>query len=155
VEGQDGAQEAHEAVRPTYFDLAEAGETDAERRLYDLIWERTMASQLADARYMVRKAVLLAAESLDQAAIRFDAAGRRRVFAGWEALAGAADDLADSDPDDNGENASNPVPVLQPGQILCAAGGRVIEKKTKPPPRFTEEIVSISAAEDGDASPFD
>lgn len=44
-----GAQEAHEAIRPTYIDRREAGETAQERRLYDLIWKRTVASQMADA----------------------------------------------------------------------------------------------------------
>ncbi len=44
-----GAQEAHEAIRPTYLDRREAGTTPAERKLYDLIWKRTVASQMADA----------------------------------------------------------------------------------------------------------
>jgi DNA topoisomerase-1 len=148
---KDGAQEAHEAIRPTHFDAREAGETDAERRLYALIWERAMASQLADARYMVRRAVLLAAESLDQAAIRFDASGRRRVHPGWEALSGAEDE-ADGQADDD-ENPANPVPQLQPGQILGAAGGRVVEKKTKPPPRFTEATLVKALEAEGIGRP--
>lgn len=45
-----GAQEAHEAIRPTYLDKRKAGETMQEQRLYDLIWKRTVASQMADAR---------------------------------------------------------------------------------------------------------
>ncbi|MCR4613793.1 MAG: type I DNA topoisomerase [Bacteroidaceae bacterium] len=44
-----GAQEAHEAIRPTYMDRREIDATTAERRLYDLIWKRTLASQMADA----------------------------------------------------------------------------------------------------------
>lgn len=44
-----GAQEAHEAIRPTYLDRREAGGTAQEKRLYDLIWKRTVASQMADA----------------------------------------------------------------------------------------------------------
>ena len=148
---KDGAQEAHEAVRPTHFDVREAGETDTERRLYGLIWERAMASQLADARYKVRKAVLLAAEPLDQAAIRFDAGGRRRVFAGWEELLDKTEDAPEDDADD--DPASNPVPELQPGQILGAVGGRVVEKKTKPPPRFTEATLVKALEAEGIGRP--
>lgn len=44
-----GAQEAHEAIRPTYIDQPSAGNTEDEKRLYELIWKRTVASQMADA----------------------------------------------------------------------------------------------------------
>lgn len=146
---KDGAQEAHEAIRPAHFQAEEAGETDAERRLYALIRERAMASQLADARFKVRKAVLLAAEPLDQTAIRLDASGRTRIFAGWMALA------ADEGPSPEGEDApaDNPVPVLQLGQILGATAGRVLEKKTKPPPRYTEATLVKALEAEGIGRP--
>ena len=44
-----GAQEAHEAIRPTYFDREEVEGSSQEQRLYSLIWKRTLASQMADA----------------------------------------------------------------------------------------------------------
>lgn len=148
---KDGAQEAHEAIRPAHFEVEEAGETDAEKRLYALIRERAMASQLADARFKVRKAVLLAAEPLDQAAIRLDATGRTRVFAGWMALAAEEED--DAPPEGEDAPAGNPVPVLEPGQILGATGGRVVEKKTKPPPRYTEATLVKALEAEGIGRP--
>ena len=45
-----GAQEAHEAIRPTYMDNETVGGSNQEQRLYDLIWKRTIASQMADAK---------------------------------------------------------------------------------------------------------
>ena len=45
-----GAQEAHEAIRPTYLNVREISGTSQEKRLYDLIWKRTVASQMSDAK---------------------------------------------------------------------------------------------------------
>ena len=47
-----GAQEAHEAIRPTNISTTEAGKDDGEQRLYKLIWQRTIASQMADAKLL-------------------------------------------------------------------------------------------------------
>ena len=58
-----GAQEAHEAIRPTYMDQTEIEGTPQERRLYDLIWKRTVASQMADAD---RKSTRLNSSHLEQ-----------------------------------------------------------------------------------------
>ena len=148
---KDGAQEAHEAIRPAHFEADEAGETDAERRLYALIRERAMASQLADARFKVRKAVLQAAEALDQAAIQLDATGRTRIFAGWMALAAAETDTGEAEGED--EVVANPVPILEPGRILGACGGRVVEKKTKAPPRYTEATLVKTLEAEGVGRP--
>jgi DNA topoisomerase-1 len=150
---REGAQEAHEAIRPTSFEAAEAGETEAERLLYRLIRDRAMASQLADARYKVRTAVLLAAEALDQGAIRFDGRGRTRVFDGWEKLTAPESDEAAAERDETSATASNPVPLLEPGQILGASGGRLLEKKTKPPPRYTEATLVKALEAEGIGRP--
>src|SRR5690606_21269580 len=56
------AQEAHEAIRPTHIDLVDAGESPDQQRLYKLIWQRTVASQLKAARYAVRTVRLRASE---------------------------------------------------------------------------------------------
>ncbi|WP_395675536.1 type I DNA topoisomerase [Inquilinus sp.] len=151
---KDGAQEAHEAIRPAHFKDLEAGETEDERRLYRLVWERAMASQLADARYNVRRATLLAAEPLDQTAIRFEATGRTRTFLGWMQLAEAEDGTADAEADsEDGGVAENPVPLLEAGQILSAERGRLLEKKTKPPSRFTEATLVKALEAEGVGRP--
>jgi DNA topoisomerase-1 len=123
--GRDGAQEAHEAIRPTDITLGEAGETDAEKALYKLIWSRALASQLDDAVYSVREARL---KSSNDTYI-YVARGRTLTAPGWQAVYRDHDDK---------EEAANPVPVLVAGAPLKAVGGEVVEKKTKAPPRFTQ-----------------
>ena len=60
-----GAQEAHEAIRPTYMDKTSIEGTAAERRLYDLIWKRTISSQMADAQ--IEKTIIeISADGIDE-----------------------------------------------------------------------------------------
>ena len=128
------AQEAHEAIRPSHFDLEEAGETPEEKTLYRLIWGRAVACQLAAARYAVRSVRLRATEPLDGRPVEFTAEGRTMTFSGWTGL--FSDDTEDED--DKDTKANNPIPVLAPGQRLSAENGRVLNKKTRAPSRFTE-----------------
>ncbi|MDE6499242.1 MAG: type I DNA topoisomerase, partial [Rikenella sp.] len=74
-----GAQEAHEAIRPTYIDRREAGTTAQERKLYDLIWKRTVASQLADAELEKTTAQILT----DARAEKYVATGEVITFDGF------------------------------------------------------------------------
>jgi len=60
-----GAQEAHEAIRPTYMDQSQIEGTQQERKLYDLIWKRTIASQMADAE-IEKTQVVIGIEGLDE-----------------------------------------------------------------------------------------
>ncbi|MDD2862822.1 MAG: type IA DNA topoisomerase, partial [Acidiphilium sp.] len=130
---KEGAQEGHEAIRPTHAADVEAGETDDEKALYRLIWQRAVASQLADALYAVRSARLDGnAEGL---AVSFTATGRTLKSPGWMAVYAADED--DSD-DDEADASSNPIPALTTGEGLTAAAGRLLTKHTKPPVRFTE-----------------
>ncbi|MGI9212886.1 MAG: type I DNA topoisomerase [Methylococcaceae bacterium] len=127
------AQEAHEAIRPTHVERREAGSTPDERALYQLIWQRAVASQMAAAVYDVRQAVLDSVLTLDGNTIRFGAKGEILRFAGWLSLtAGDATDEADT------ENRDNPIPELEVGTRLVAKDGRLIEKKTEPPRRYTQ-----------------
>jgi DNA topoisomerase-1 len=132
-QAKQSAQEAHEAIRPTHVERRDAGSDATERALYKLIWERAVASQLAAAAYDVRQAVLESVRPLDDKTIRFGAKGERLKFAGWLALAGgdAADEL-------ESENRDNPIPPLSVGQGLTAKDGRLVEKKTEPPKRYTQ-----------------
>lgn len=129
-EAKAGAQEAHEAIRPTDPNITEAGESDDERALYALIRDRAIASQLADAVYDVRTVELVDVADAD---VSFVARGRVLATAGWKAIAGAED--AHEDDDDYGDN---PVPKLLPKSRLTVAEGKLLVKKTKAPKRYTE-----------------
>lgn len=125
---KDGAQEGHEAIRPTHAVDLERGETDDEKALYRLIWQRAVASQLADAVYAVR-AVKLEGE-LEDCKVSFKGVGRTLKSPGWIAI---------YKPDDDKElTASNPIPELKVADPVTVASARVQTKHTEPPPRFTE-----------------
>ncbi len=132
---KDGAQEAHEAVRPTHIEVEEAGETENEKALYRLIRVRALASQLADAVFAVRTLRLSAPLDgpISGKAAEFEARGRTLTEPGWKTV------LFDDDTaDENDAEPANPVPLLNAGDTVTAADGRLLTKKTKPPTRFTE-----------------
>ena len=81
---KEGAQEAHEAVRPTHIEMEEAGENPDEQALYGLIRLRTLASQLADAMFAVRTLKLSA--TVDGKEAQFEAKGRTLLSPGWRIL---------------------------------------------------------------------
>lgn len=128
---KESAQEGHEAIRPTHAADKEAGETDQEKALYRLIWQRAVASQLADAIYAVR-AVTLEGKTANDEKVTFSATGRTLKNPGWMVVYGA-------DEDDTAEaESNNPIPMLTVGENVEADSGRVLSKETKPKPRFTE-----------------
>ena len=131
---KDGAQEAHEAIRPTHIDVEEAGETPDEQALYRLIRLRTLASQLADTVYDVRTLRLAAA--LDSKEAVFEARGRVLREQGWKVL--IATDAATQDEEGEADAPDNPVPMLPQGENVTAASGKLLTKKTKPSARFSE-----------------
>lgn len=131
------AQEAHEAIRPTHFDVEEAGDTPEQKAIYKLIWQRALGSQLASARYAVRTVRLRAVDSLDGVPVDFIGKGRALIYDGWRAIY-EDDTESDDDKKKDKEGANNPVPRLELGQRLDAETGRVLEKKTRAPSRFTE-----------------
>lgn len=125
-----GAQEAHEAIRPTHVEIETAGETEGEQILYTLIRLRAIASQLEEALYDVR--IVTLESDVDGRKARFEAKGRTVKRAGWKAMV-----AADQTEEDEAE-AENPVPKLATGQSVTAREAKVLEKKTKPPARYTE-----------------
>ena len=127
-----GAQEAHEAIRPTHVDMEEAGETDDEKALYRLIRIRTLASQLADAVFDVRVARL--AGDVDGKKAVFEAKGRTLREQGWKVVMAADASLADAEE----AEPDNAVPDLKAGCQATAIRGEVKTKKTKPASRFSE-----------------
>ena len=128
---KEGAQEGHEAIRPADVAALQAGEDAGQQALYELIWRRAVASQLADARYAVRK-VLLTGDA-DGLPVRFIGRGRKLVDPGWMRVYGQ------DDPEDGTQaEPVNPIPRLDVGQNIQAVDARVLDKVTKPPVRFKQ-----------------
>ena len=131
----EGAQEGHPAITPTHWDVAEAGETAEQRALYAMIRLRAIASQLADARYAVRTVRLESVEPVLGKPVAFEARGRSLVYSGWlKLLEGDQTEENHGLPDE----PPNAVPLLEPGQRLLATRGRLLEKRTQPPSRYTQ-----------------
>jgi DNA topoisomerase-1 len=132
---KDGAQEAHEAIRPTHAVVEDTGETDDEKALYRLIRIRALASQLADAVYDVRTLRLSA--PLEGKKAEFEARGRVLKEQGWKILL-IADETDAATDDEEADAPENPVPALVAGSSIIAVDGEALIKKTRPPARYTE-----------------
>lgn len=124
------AQEAHEAIRPTY--MANTSVDDAEtRRLYELIWKRTMASQMADAE--LEKTIAKIDVSTNHAELT--AQGEVLKFEGF--LKVYREDVDDEETAE-GEDAEGILPPLRPGQVLDFKEMKAIERFSRAQPRYTE-----------------
>jgi len=145
-----GAQEGHPAITPTHWEIEEAGETTQQRALYRMIRLRAIACQLADARYAVRTVRLEAQEPVAGKAVEFEAKGRTLVYSGWLKL--VAGDQTEEEDEDTKE-PSNPIPLVQPGQILPVARGKLLEKQTKPPSRYTKATLVKKLESEGIGRP--
>lgn len=130
---KEGAQEAHEAIRPTHIEVEDAGETADEKALYRLIRLRSLACQLEDAVYAVR--ILQLGTDMDDKQAVFEARGRTLLAPGWKIL--TAEDAAAEEAEGSTE-PENPVPAMKPGTKATALSGVLLTKKTKPAPRYTE-----------------
>lgn len=124
----ESAQEAHEAIRPTDMDKQIVGDPDSQK-LYDLIWKRTMACQMADAQLERTIAKINISTRPDQ----LTATGEVLKFDGFLKVYSEGKD--DEDGDD--ENSSM-LPPLAVNQILDLQELRATEKFTRPQPRYTE-----------------
>lgn len=130
---KEGAQEAHEAIRPTDFWVDSAGASAEEVALYSLIRTRAICSQLANAEFDVRTAVL-STGPVDGKPLRFKAVGRVLKVKGWKAL------MKDAQENEDGDDpaASNPVPPLKADQLLTVDRCELLEKTTQAPPRYSQ-----------------
>ncbi len=117
------AQEAHEAIRPTHVEKASAGTTPEQKKLYELIWSRAVASQMSDAKLLRTK---IEAKTKDTSVPLFTANGSRVLFDGW----------LKADPDARGEDVE--LPKVEAGVELDVKDVSAEEKQTTPPPRYTE-----------------
>lgn len=140
-------QGAHEAIRPTDFTVESLdgieGVGKDEARLYRLIWERAVASQMAAKVDDVTTVDLEAVDEVDGRAVVFRASGAVPVFDGWARIAA----LAKDNEDDEDEEGGKVLPPLSEGQALTADDGRAVAKKTEPPARYTEATL-VKALED-------
>ena len=127
-----GAQEAHEAIRPTYMNQTEIEGTPQERRLYDLIWKRTIASQMADAE--IEKTTATIQISGQDAA--FVATGEVIKFDGFlKVYRESFDEDADND---SSIGESNLLPPMEAGQRLERKEIQATQRFTLHPPRYNE-----------------
>lgn len=124
-----GAQEAHEAIRPTYFNQHSVDGDNSEKRLYDLIWKRAIASQMSEAIFekttagisiSTRKEELIAEGEV----LKFD--GFLKVY------------LESTDEEDEDNEDSNLLPPLTKGQPLTLKELAATERFSRPPARYTE-----------------
>lgn len=122
------AQEAHEAIRPTYMENITVNDADA-RKLYELIWKRTMASQMADAE--LEKTIAKIDISTNKAELT--AQGEVLKFDGFLKVY-----LEDRDEDDAEEEAEGVLPPLRVGQQLEFKEMKATERFTRPSSRYTE-----------------
>jgi DNA topoisomerase-1 len=133
------AQEAHEAIRPAGDTFRTPGEIAREVdgddfRLYELIWQRTVASQMADARGTT-VSVRIGGTAATGEAVTFASSGRTITFPGFlKAYVETVDDQAGGEADD----AESRLPELTTGQALTAAELTPEGHSTNPPSRFTE-----------------
>ena len=130
-----GAQEAHEAIRPTYIDNVSIEGTSQEKRLYDLIWKRTIASQMADAQ-IEKTTVNIAMESEDgktTSDLQFIANGEVVAFEGFLKVYHES-----TDDEDAGEEFSHALPVMHEGEELERREIVSTERYSQSPNRYTE-----------------
>ena len=117
----NSAQEAHEAIRPTNFSLNNAGKTDTEKKLYNLIWRRTLASQMSESIFERTVVNINNGNKFE-----FKASGEIMVFDGFLKLY-----------NDNSENTKL-LPKLQKDSILITEEILCKQVFTKHPPRYSE-----------------
>jgi len=123
-----GAQEAHEAIRPTYIDQQTIQGTQAEKRLYELIWKRTIASQMSDAQF--EKTIITI--GISNHPLHFIATGEVMLFDGFLKV------YSEASSDDEPEQQKKLLPPLKEKQILQLQKIQAIERFANHPPRYTE-----------------
>ncbi|WP_315562650.1 type I DNA topoisomerase [Segatella oris] len=125
-----GAQEAHEAIRPTFMSQTDIDGTAQEKRLYELIWKRTAASQMADA-------------LIDKTTVTIDIAGSQAKFVAngevvtFDGFLKVYRESTDED-DNNQEEATHMLPVMQVGNVLERREITSTERFSMGPIRYTE-----------------
>ncbi len=126
-----GAQEAHEAIRPTYMESETVSGTNQEKKLYELIWKRTIASQMADAE-LERTTVTISVSNVPE---KFVANGEVLVFDGFLKV------YIESTDDENGSSGAGKqliIPPVKVNDILEMNSVVAQQRFSQRPPRYTE-----------------
>lgn len=123
-----GAQEAHEAIRPTNLANAKVDGERNHKRLYELIWKRTIASQMADAQLERTTAEI----TVSNASNHFLAKGEMIKFDGFLKV------YMESTDDEDSEEQDGMLPKLNEGEVVFSREINAVERFSKPKPRFTE-----------------
>jgi DNA topoisomerase I len=123
-----GAQEAHEAIRPTYLNNSSIEGTSDQKRLYDLIWKRTIASQMSDAK-LEKTNIDIGSRSFTE---MFIATGEVIKFDGFLKV------YLESTDDEDDETQKGMLPPLKKGDTLESDEISAAERFTMSPPRYTE-----------------
>ncbi len=150
---KNASQDAHEAIRPAHFEYSPASLRDQlsndQYRLYKLIWERFIASQMAPAEIDTLTVDTVAAGEL------FRSQGERVTFSGflraYEDVTVDKDELQDEDA--AGEDGKEQIPQLEEGEKLLNKKTTPEQKFTKPPPRYTEASLIKAMEEEGIGRP--
>ena len=124
-----GAQEAHEAIRPTFMNTHEVSGTSQEKKLYSLIWKRAIASQMADAE-LERTTVNISASDAEG---RFTATGEVIKFDGFLKVY-----MEDLDDEDLSEEQDGMLPAMKQGDPLRNNYITATERFSRPPYRYSE-----------------
>lgn len=133
------AQEAHEAIRPTHITSLSCGTTEEQKKLYKLIWNRTVSSQMSDAKLLKTK--IVANINGGKEIPDFTATGSRVLFPGWLLV----------DVDARGEDVE--LPKVTAGESLTLIDITSTEKATEPPNRYTEAALVKALEERGIGRP--
>ena len=123
-----GAQEAHEAIRPTYMNAHTVEGTAQEKRLYELIWKRTIASQMADAELEKTNIYI----NISGSKLQFIASGEVIIFDGFLKV------YLESTDDEQDAETSGILPTMKKGEALTSKEILAQERFTQRPPRYTE-----------------
>ena len=124
-----GAQEAHEAIRPTYINEHTTSGTAQEKKLYELIWKRTIASQMADAELEKTTVTVSISNNKD---MKFTATGEVLKFDGFLHV------YLEGTDDENTDNETGLLPPVKPQEMLDMKGTTATERFTQRPSRYSE-----------------
>lgn len=124
-----GAQEAHEAIRPTYMENTDIPGTAAEKKLYNLIWKRTVASQMADAR-LEKTDITITGDGMQE---HFDVTGSTVLFDGFLKVY-----IESTDDDAPAGEEEKILPPMAEGDVMIRGTVTASEKYTAHPPRYSE-----------------